>query len=169
MKITKHSDVIKHLGKVVELNTAAYKSDFEYDKAILNKAATQTNEGDIWYFWLSRPCGTECFLLDDVFTSGTYANIAWLYHAESGERCFAYAIEITGLDDGRISGNLFELNLKEHAAMLRNVIADKSAGSCTEQDKETLYQKLSEQYKQGLKEHLKHRIMSGKGLLEHDD
>ena len=112
----KHVDILSKLEKVMEHNTRFYKSDFQFDRELILKAAEQPGQG---LLWLSRPCGTECFYERDVYLVGSYPYHAWLYHAESGESCIGYAVEVTGMQDGRPVGNLFKLDLRRHAADVR--------------------------------------------------
>lgn len=112
----KHVDILSTLEKVMEHNTRFYKSDFQFDRELILKAAAQPVQ---YLLWLSRPCGTECFYERDVYLVGSYPHHSWLYHIESGESCVGYAVEVTGLRDGRPVGNLYKLDLRRHAAEVR--------------------------------------------------
>ena len=93
MRKYENVDIIASLGAVMELNTEHYKSDFRYDMEMFMEAAQHPTEENTHLLWLSRHCGTECFIL-------------------------AYAMEITGLQDGKVMGNLYELDYRQHAAKL---------------------------------------------------
>jgi len=111
-------DIIASLGAVMELNTEHYKSDFRYDMEMFMEAAQHPTEENTHLLWLSRRCGTECFRERDAYLKESYAHHAWTYHAATGESVLAYAVEITGFQDGRVMGNLYELDYRQHAAKL---------------------------------------------------
>ncbi len=65
-----------------------------------------------------RRCGTECFRERDVYLKESQASHTWAFHATTGTTFLAYAVEITGLRDGKVMGNLYELDYRQHAAKL---------------------------------------------------
>ena len=103
-------DIIASLGAVMELNTEHYKSDFSYDIKMFMEAARHPTEENTHLLWLSRRCGTECFRERDVYLKESQASHTWAFHATTGE--------ITGLRDGKVMGNLYELDYRQHAAKL---------------------------------------------------
>lgn len=112
------TDIIAALEPIMLSNTLHYQSDFDYDRELIQTAAGYP-EGDIQYFlWMSRPCGTECFLERDVYIRDSYAHHAWIYHAESSGPCIAYAVEVLSLRDGKAMGNLYPLDLRRCAARI---------------------------------------------------
>ena len=92
------NDVLAYLGAVVRKNTKHYQSDFEYDKATLFKAATRSKPSDRTFYWMSRDCGTWCFLERDVFLRESDPNITWLYH-ENEKGILTFRVYITGTDE----------------------------------------------------------------------
>jgi hypothetical protein len=120
MRKYENVDFIAALGAVVEINTEHYKSDFKYDVDMFKKAA-RCPDGEINRFlWLSRQSGTECFRERDVYLIESQAHNSWPYYADRrGEGLRAYAVEITGLINGRVMGNLYELDYREHAAEVK--------------------------------------------------
>ena len=65
--------------------------------------------------WLSRPSGTHCFRERDVFLKDTRPYNTWKFHGEqTRDRILAYAVELTGIENGKIKGNLYELDYKQH-------------------------------------------------------
>ena len=65
--------------------------------------------------WLSRPSGTHCFRERDVFLKDTRPYNTWKFHGEqTRDRILAYAVELTGRERGKIRGNLYELDYKQH-------------------------------------------------------
>lgn len=114
--IWKDADIFPVLEAAMERNTRHYQSDFQYDRELILQAAAHPKQ---YLLWLSRPCGTECFYERDVYIKESYAHHAWVYHAEKRGPCIAYAVEITGLRDGRPVGNLYPLDLQRHAARIK--------------------------------------------------
>ena len=114
--IWKDADILPILEAAMERNTRHYQSDFQYDRELILGAAAHPKQ---YLLWLSRPCGTECFYERDVYIRDSYAHHAWVYHAETRESCIAYAVEVTGLRDGRPMGNLYPLDLRRHAASVK--------------------------------------------------
>ena len=111
-------DIIASLGAVMELNAEHYESDFRYDMEMFMEAARHPTEENTHLLWLSRRCGTECFRERDVYLKESQASHTWLFHATTGDSILAYAVEITGLRDGKVMGNLYELDYRQHAAKL---------------------------------------------------
>ena len=121
MRKYENVDIIAALGAVVELNTEHYKNDFQYDIDRFKEAAINPDGENNRLLWLSRHSGTECFPERDAYIIETHAHTAWIYHADgNGDSLRAYAVEITGLDNGRVMGNLHELDYKQHAAEVQN-------------------------------------------------
>ena len=118
MRKYENVDIIASLGAVMELNTEHYKSDFRYDMEMFMEAAQHPTEENTHLLWLSRHCGTECFLERDAYLKESQANHTWTFHATTGDSILAYAVEITGLQDGKVMGNLYELDYRQHAAKL---------------------------------------------------
>ena len=118
MRKYEHVDVIASLGDIMEINTEHYKSDFQYDVEMFQKAAAQPDAENTCLLWLSRSSGTECFYERDVYLSESYAHHSWLYHTEGLDIILAYAVEITGMEDGNVMGNLYELDALQHTTKL---------------------------------------------------
>lgn len=108
-------DVFASLNAIMKQNTGFYQSDFEIDKEIIRKAAASPNRDDKTLLWLSRPSGTHCFRERDVFLKDTAPHNTWRFHKEqTRDRILAYAVELTGIESGRIKGNLYELDYPQH-------------------------------------------------------
>ncbi|MCE4768793.1 hypothetical protein LV595_19520 [Clostridioides difficile] len=108
-------DVLAALNAIMKQNTGFYQSDFKYDKEIIARAAASPDAADKTLLWLSRPSGTHCFRERDVFLKDTGAHNTWRFHKEqTRDRVLAYAVEITGVEDGKIRGNLYELDYAQH-------------------------------------------------------
>ncbi len=120
MRKYENVDVIAALGAVVEINTEHYKSDFRYDIESFKKAAKEPDGENNRFLWLSRQSGTECFRERDVYLIESQAHNSWPYYADRrGEGLRAYAVEVTGLENGRVMGTLHELDYREQAAEVK--------------------------------------------------
>ena len=108
-------DIIASLDAITKQNTGFYQSDFEIDKELIQKAAASPRREDKTLLWLSRPSGTHCFRERDVFLKDTAPHNTWRFHKEqTRDRILAYAVELTGIENGKIKGNLYELDYPQH-------------------------------------------------------
>ena len=108
-------DVISSLEAIMKQNTAFYQNDFDLDRNILQKAAASPTAEDRRLLWFSRPSGTSCFRERDVFLKGTRQHNTWRFYGEqTRDKVLAYAVELTGIVNGKIKGNLYELDYPQH-------------------------------------------------------
>lgn len=108
-------DVFAYLQAIMKQNTGFFQSDFEIDKAIIQKAAASQNREDKTLLWLSRPSGTHCFRERDVFLKDTAPHNTWRFHHEqTRDRILAYAVELTGIEGRKIKGSIYELDYSQH-------------------------------------------------------
>ena len=108
-------DILACLDAVMKQNTGFYQSDFEIDNKIIHEAAASPDREDRTLLWLSRPSGTHCFRERDVFLKDTRPYNTWKFHGEQTCDCIlAYAVELTGIENGKIKGNLYELDYPQH-------------------------------------------------------
>ena len=108
-------DVIASLEAIMKQNTAFYQSDFEIDKRILREAASRPAAEEKRLLWFSRPSGTCCFWERDVFLKDTRQHNTWRFYGEqTRDKILAYAVELTGKENGIIKGNLYELDYPQH-------------------------------------------------------
>ena len=117
MKLQKFEnvDVVASLEAIMKQNTAFYQSDFDIDKQILQKAAVSPVPEDKRLLWFSRPSGTCCFRERDVFLKDTRQHNTWRFYGEqTHDTILAYAVELTGTEQGKIKGNLYELDYPQH-------------------------------------------------------
>ena len=133
MRKYENVDIVAALGAVVELNTAHYKSDFQYDIEQFKKAARNPDGENNRFLWLSRPSGTYCQRERDTYIKDTAAFNYWNGCATIlgkdtpfdkvivNDRVMTYAVEVTGIENGRIKGNLFELDYRDHIRQLNRV------------------------------------------------
>jgi len=126
MRKYENVDIVAALGAVVELNTEHYKSDFKYDIETFNKAARNPDGENDHLLWLSRRSGTWCFQERDVYIKDTAAFNTWNGYADIlgsqsyyptvivNDRILAFAVEIRGIENGRVKGDLYELDYRDH-------------------------------------------------------
>ena len=108
-------DVLASLEAILKQNTGFYQSDFDIDKQIIAEKAASPSKEDKTLLWLSRPSGTYCFRERDVFISDTAPHNTWRFYKEqTRDHILAYAVELTGVQDGKIKGNLYELDYEKH-------------------------------------------------------
>ena len=108
-------DVLASLEAIMKQNTGFFQSDFDIDKQIIAEKAASPNKEDKTLLWLSRPSGTYCFRERDVFISDTAPHNTWRFYKEqTRDHILAYAVELTGIQDGKIKGNLYELDYEKH-------------------------------------------------------
>lgn len=118
MRKYENVDVTAALGAVMEINTEHYKSDFQYDIEMFQKAAAEPDGNNNHLIWFSRQSGTECFFERNTHIKETSAYNTCQYHAGTSDTIRAYAVEITGTEDGKVMGNLYELDYRKFAARL---------------------------------------------------
>lgn len=115
LKQFKNVDVFAVLQNITDKNTEQYRDDFEDDKSYIAKQATSLSKRNKTLLWVSTPYGTDCLLEWDVFIRDTVSCSAWCYYKEQAyAHTLAYAIELTGVKDGKIIGNLYELDYDQH-------------------------------------------------------
>lgn len=146
MRKYENVDVIATLGAIVELNTEHYKSDFKYDVEMFKKAAEQPDGENSRFLWLSRPAGTYCFAERDVYIKDTAAFNYWNGSATIlgkdtpfdkvivNDRVLTYAVDIKGTENGRIKGDICELDYRDHIRQLNRVALPRHTVSVTFED-----------------------------------
>lgn len=108
-------DVFNALGAIMKQNTGFYQTDFETDKKIFAKAMDMPGAEDRTFLWFCRPAGTHCFRERDVFIKDTPSHNTWrFYREQTRDRVLAYAVELTGTEDGHIRGNIYGLDYAQH-------------------------------------------------------
>lgn len=108
-------DILEVLGRIVEAHTAHFKSDFELDRKILKAAAGKEERQDRIFLWMCRENGTWCLRERDVFLKGTREYNTFCFYAEqTREPVLCYAVEVTGLVDGIVTGDIYALDYQRH-------------------------------------------------------
>lgn len=90
----KRTDIIPFLEEIVSKNTHHYQSDLAHDELRLEKAMLEVRQEGRTFLWMSRPCGTWCFLEREVFLRGTPAHTTWTYqeYAADAEHIKAFRV-----------------------------------------------------------------------------
>lgn len=113
-------DVLAVLNEIMRHNTEHWQEDFNIDKEILTEAAEENDRTDKRFLWMSRNCGTHCLKEKDVYLRGTSQHNCWRYYnEETKDKVIAYAVEIGGLKDGKLIGDLYELDYSANAENVR--------------------------------------------------
>ena len=126
MRKYENVDIVAALGAVVELNTEHYKGDFKYDVEKFKKAALHPDGDNNRLLWMSRQSGTWCFPERDIYVKDAEAFNTWNGYATIlgdiksymssvivQDRILAYAVDIKGIENGRIKGDLYELDYRD--------------------------------------------------------
>ena len=123
-------DVTASLEAIMKQNTGFYQSDFDIDKQIIAEKAASPRKEDKTLLWFCRPSGTHCFRERDVFIRDTAPNNTWRFYKEqTSDPILAYAVELTGVKDGKITGNLYALDYGKQYERVKDNTVD--AGTVT--------------------------------------
>ena len=118
-------DLLDSLEKIMKKNTRSYQGDFSYDRKDLEEAAAKADTLPLrerTYLWMSRCCGTWCLKEGRVFLKPTGVHHIWTYYGDGrNERILAYAVEVTDLEDGKVIGNLYPLDYREHVELVKRM------------------------------------------------
>ena len=107
-------DILKSLKAIMQTHTQHFQSDFDIDRETLKQAAKSPNPEDKKQLWLCRPAGTWCLRERDTFIKGSREHNTLCFYAEqTRDKILAYAVELTGIEKGRVTGNLYELDYKK--------------------------------------------------------
>jgi len=119
-------DIVAALGAVVELNTEHYKGDFKYDIERFKEVARNPDGENNRLLWMSRHSGTWCYPERDVYIKDTAAFNTWNGYAKIlgdvnsylstvvvQDRILAFAVNIKGMENGRVKGDLYELDYRD--------------------------------------------------------
>lgn len=112
----KKVDIIPFLESVVEENTISYQLDIAHDELRLQKAMLEVKQEDRTFLWMSRPCGTWCFLEREVFLHETPAHLTWAYkeYAAGAEHIKSFRIIVApGRPGAFVLGKVQPLNYAE--------------------------------------------------------
>lgn len=133
-------DLIDALRRIMDIHTENYKEDFEMDSKLLRELAASDSPADKQLLWMSRPNGTYLLREREVHIEGTFENRTWnFYYEQTNDPILTYAVEITGIEDGIVKGNLVELDYALHADRLKNLTVTIDKVAVTFDDDSTYY------------------------------
>lgn len=118
----KKIDIIPFLEGIVAENTHHYQSNFAYDEKRLQAAMLEISQEDRTFLWMSRPCGTWCFLERDIFIRDTQAHTVWTnedYIAEAGQIKAYRIIVAPGRQGAFVLGKVTPLNYGEQVQRVK--------------------------------------------------
>ncbi|MEY8321813.1 hypothetical protein AAK894_12215 [Lachnospiraceae bacterium 46-61] len=108
-------DILKSLKAIMQTHTEHFQSDFDIDIKILKQAAKSPTPEDKKYLWICRPAETWCLRERDTFIKDTREHNTFCFYAEqTRDKILAYAVELTGIEKGRVTGSLYELDYQKH-------------------------------------------------------
>ena len=115
-------DLLGALSRIVDLHTQHYKEDFDLDKELISKLAVSDRSEDKQLLWMSRPCGTYTLREWEVYLEGSHENKVWrFYQEQTNDPVLAYAISLKEVRDGKIFGDLYPLNYREHVERMKKL------------------------------------------------
>jgi len=120
--LEKRVDIIPFLEGIVAENTQHYRSDFAHDEQRLKTAMLETHQEDRTFLWMSRPCGTWCFLEREVFLRETSAHTTWTYQdyiADAGHIKAFRIIVAPGRPGAFVLGKIQPLNYGEQVQRVK--------------------------------------------------
>lgn len=133
-------DLLDALKKIMNIHTEHYKEDFELDQKLIRSLAATESTEDKHLLWMSRPHGTHVMREREVYIEDTYENKAWeFYHVQTKADILAYSIEITGIENGTVIGNLIELDYDAHVERMKQLTVTIDKVAVTFEDQNTYY------------------------------
>ena len=115
-------ELLGALSRIVDLHTQHYKEDFDLDKELISKLAVSDRSEDKQLLWMSRPCGTYTLREREVYLEGSHENKVWrFYQEQTNDPVLAYAISLKEVRDGKILGDLYPLNYREHVERMKKL------------------------------------------------
>lgn len=123
-------DLREALREIAGLNTYFHlENDLGISIEQMERAAKINDYNDKTLIWVSYPAGIDCYAEREVFQKDTRGYNGVLYHgggAENELKC-AYAVDVSGIRDGRVRGSLYEIDIKNYADNVRiNAVATNS-------------------------------------------
>lgn len=110
------------LDDIARNNTAWHlENDLGVSIGQMERAAKMDDPTEKNLIWISYPSGIDCYSERDVFQKDTRGFNGVQYHANGAnhERKLAYAVEVTGVREGKLVGNLSEIDLQAYGAYVR--------------------------------------------------
>ena len=112
-------DILSCLTEIVQKNTRAYTTDFDFDAKRLWDSAQETDMERRSFLWMCRLLGTWCVLEREVFLDDTNANCIWTHYADCPDGILAYRVVIEGIRDGKLVGKVVPI---DYAKQVQRVV-----------------------------------------------
>jgi len=112
-------DVIASLQSIMEQVTVYCRADFDIDRGTITRAALSEEPEKRNLLWLCRQGGTHLHTERDVFIKGTksHNNIQFYHRDCQSEKAVLYSVEITGVKNGVVRGNIYERDRHQYAEL----------------------------------------------------
>lgn len=112
-------DVIASLRSILGQVNVHYRTDFDADKQVIQKAVRSEEPEKRNLVWLCRESGTHLHKERDVFIKDTasFNNIQFYHKDCQSEKAVLYSVEITGVKNGVVRGNLYERDRHQYAEL----------------------------------------------------
>ena len=108
-------DIIDIMGRVLDVRTEHYRSDFDIDKKILWSASAKEERQDRTYVWMCRKSGTWLLRERDVYIRDTRENNTFRYYLEqTSEPVILLIVEVTGYTAHTVIGNLYTVDYRKY-------------------------------------------------------
>lgn len=109
-------DIEESLKQLMGQITVNYRTDLNYTLSALRRGALSQDSGNKNFVVFFRRNGVECMNERDLFIGnnpdkgyGTRSfHTCQFYHTMTNDPVLAYSVEITGMENGRLRGNLYE-------------------------------------------------------------
>ena len=124
------ADIIDSLRRIMNTNTKHYRADFIIDAEHIKEAVSSRKEQDKYLFFMSRPAGTWCFDEANVFMKDTSAHNTWTHYVDTNDNILAYEIRVRDIEDGIITGSVYELDYKKHCELVKGLAVQASNKRC---------------------------------------
>lgn len=133
-------NLVDALRRIMDIHTQNYKEDFELDAGLLHSlAGSQSPEGK-HLLWMSRTSGTYLLPEREVYVEDSFENKVWeYYHEQTGDPILAYEVEITGMENGKVKGNLIVLDYDAHVDRMQKLTVPVEKVAVTFEDDVTFY------------------------------
>ena len=111
-------DVLATLKAIADQVNVHYPNDIKIDMEHIPKLVAKGDPELKMLLWHVSDHGTHILPERDAFVSGTGEHSTWTNYLRPG--MLSYAVEITGMENGKVKGNVYELNHEEHVEHVRH-------------------------------------------------
>ena len=117
--IARNAKIINFMRQILLANTHHYKSDFRFDIAILKKNVNLAKP----IVWLSRECGTWCFLQENLRDPKKTSAYTFMYYEDcKSEHAKSFEIDNLRYDEShQIIGDIYAMDYKRACKWLRKI------------------------------------------------